>query len=134
MQPAQLGKVAMNDGQQYLTPDVTAHDAIIDLNTGIPDAALFKFGLPFKSDMTVRKRSVRYSIRLYKKMEWRGSTLCEYYAEDFDSFTTEKVLQASAAFHRDLRDTLRPQWVYNRNGCSILLPDAQYEIVQNNLS
>lgn len=44
------------------------------------------FGFPSNVDKSMRKRFVRYRVRVYKKTKWNDLNLSEYYLEDFALF------------------------------------------------
>lgn len=109
------------------------YDAIVDATVGIADASFFKFVLTPNAEDTMRERFMRYCVGLYKKIGWKGSALPEYFAEDFSSFDDNMFAQVNCFLRRDLRDTLRKQEVYVRNGRQILNASALCEVVQNDL-
>lgn len=121
-------------GTNLQASTASEHDAVADDTVGIADASFFKYGLPPDADDTMRKRFVRYCVRLYKKMDWKGSTLSEYFAEDFSTFDASMFAQVSSTLRRDLPNTLREQEVYVRKTRQVLIADALFEVVQNDLT
>lgn len=132
MQPVQIDEVAMSCANSQAS-EATEHDAVVNATVGIADLAVFKFGLRPDAGDTMRECFVRYCVRLYNKMNWKGSTSSDYFAEGFLLFDTLMFARVSSASRYDLRDTLREQGVYVKKGHQIFIPDALVKVVQNDL-
>lgn len=66
-------------------------------------------------------------------MEWEGSTLSEYFTEDFKAFTSDHFSEIPTNDRRTMRDFLRKRGVYVRKGRGVLISDALLEVVKDDV-
>lgn len=106
----------MDDATQSQAFQASEDDAVVIAYTAIEDAAVFKFDLLPEADDALRERFSRHTVQLYRQMNCTESTLSEYFAEDFSSFTAENFKSISSRFRRELRDLLRTRGVFVPKG------------------
>ena len=93
-----------------------------------PDDSRFANGLADDADDETRNAFVKYCIANYRRMEWEGSTLSEYFADDFSTFTAAHFASIPNNDRRILRDFLRKRKVYVKKGRGSLIADALLEL------
>lgn len=97
-------------------------------------AMRFRFGLPETATLEDKRDFVSFRLATYRQEEqWTSDILSEYFADDFRLFTADDFKVADPDDRRKLRDLLRSRRVYVPKGRSILISDALYAVVKEEI-
>lgn len=97
---------------------------------GDPDDPRFANGLSNNADGETCAAFFKCCVANYRRMEWKGSTLSEYFADDFESFSENDFNGIPNNDRRTMRDLLRKRGVYVKKGRGIKIAEALTELVQ----
>lgn len=75
----------------------------------------------------------KYCYANYRRFDWEGATLSEYFATDFEGFTVNDFNGISNNDRRHMRNFLRKRGVYVKKGRGIPISEALAELVQGEL-
>lgn len=93
----------------------------------------FRNGLPADATQEDKKEFALYALNNYRAQEWNGSSLSEYFAEDFASFSIDDFATVDSDTRRNLRDLLRKRGVFVPKGRNIQISVSLHSVVQNDL-
>eukprot|EP00171_Calliarthron_tuberculosum_P000531 IDg531t1 len=94
----------------------------------------FGMGLPADhSDADIQAFAV-YRLKVYNEQGWKSTRLSNYFAEDFEGFNPEKFSKIQPDQRRTLRDYLRDNGVYVRNGRFVSIATALAEALAEELT
>lgn len=93
----------------------------------------FSQWLPPNSDSETKRTFARFCLDNYTSQAWKGSSLSEFFADDFNEFTIEDFRSIDANIRRNLRDHLRLNGVYVPKGRTIQIANALHAVVDNHL-
>lgn len=94
----------------------------------------FSQGLPDQADIDTKRKFAKFCYENYVSQQWKGSSLSEFFADDFIQFSIEDFRSLDANIRRNLRDHLRRSGVYVPKGRNVQIANALHAVVENELS
>lgn len=102
-------------------------------NEDAGDARRFSNGLPADATLEDKKMFTTHCAKNYHAQEWYNESVSEHFVNDLWTYTVEDFAAIDSDTRRNLRDLLRHRGVFVPKGGNIIIAQALFQIVQEDL-